>query len=137
MIRKYLCRSGTGPVYRSTDNGVTWELKNNGFTSSFGEDIAIYNNQIYVTTLTGLFKSTNGGDNWFRIAQSIPFLDFDKVSIIPNGYIFTSVFNMGTGGLFRSTDEGVTWESTSFAGFGAIEYGDKYSMGLCSFVLLH
>ena len=112
-----------GPIYKSTDNGVTWVLKNNGFTSSFGEDIAIYNNQIYVTTLTGLFKSTNGGDSWFRIAQSIPFLDFDMVSIIPNGYIFTSVFNMGTGGLFRSTDQGVTWQATSYIGFGPLDLG--------------
>lgn len=112
-----------GPIYKSSDNGVTWELKNNGFSSAFGEAIAIYNNQIYVTTNTGLYKSTNGGDNWFRIGQSIPFLDFDKVSVIPNGYIFTSVFNMGTGGVFRSTDEGVTWEATSFTGFGALDFG--------------
>ena len=114
-----------GPIYKSADNGVTWELKNNGLPSNaaIGEDIAIYQNQIYLTTNQGLYKSTNSGDYWFRIAQSIPFLDFDMVSIIPNGYILTSVFNMGTGGLFRSTDEGVTWEATSFTGFGALDVG--------------
>lgn len=114
-----------GPAYRSTDNGVTWELINNGLptNAAIGEAIAIFQNQIYLTTNQGLYKSTNSGDNWFRIAQSIPFLDFDEVTVIPNGYIFTSVFNMGTGGVFRSTDEGVTWEATSYNGFGALDMG--------------
>ncbi len=30
---------------------------------------------------------------------------------------------MGTGGVFRSTDEGVTWEATSYTGFGALDIG--------------
>ena len=114
-----------GPIYKSTDNGATWELKNNGLpaNAAIGEAIAIYQNQIYLTTNQGLYKSTNFGDNWFRIAQSIPFLDFDEVRVIPNGYVFTSVFNMGTGGVFRSTDEGNTWEATSFTGCGAQDMG--------------
>jgi len=114
-----------GPAYRSTDNGASWELINNGLpaNAAIGDAIAIYQNQIYLTTNQGLYKSTNSGGYWFRIAQSIPFLDFDMVSIIPNGYIFTSVFNMGTGGVFRSTDEGVTWEATSYTGFGALDMG--------------
>lgn len=114
-----------GPVYRSTDNGATWELINNGLpaNAAIGEAIAIYQNQIYLTTNQGLYKSTNSGDYWFRIAQSIPFLDFDEVTVITNGYIFTSVFNMGTGGVFRSTDEGVTWEATNYTGFGALDMG--------------
>ena len=91
--------------------------------AAIGEAIAIYQNQIYLTTNQGLYKSTNSGDYWFRIAQSIPFLDFDEVTVIPNGYIFTSVFNMGTGGVFRSTDEGVTWEATNYTGFGALDMG--------------
>ena len=114
-----------GPAYRSTDNGATWELINNGLpaNAAIGEAIAIYQNQIYLTTNQGLYKSTNSGDYWFRIAQSIPFLDFDEVTVIPIGYIFTSVFYMGTGGVFRSTDEGVTWEATSYTGFGALDMG--------------
>jgi photosystem II stability/assembly factor-like uncharacterized protein len=112
-----------GTVYKSTDNGVTWELKNNGLPPAIGEDLEINNNQIYLATNVGLYKTTDGGDNWFRIAQSIPFTDFDIVTVIPNGYIFTSVFNMSTGGVFRSTNDGATWEPTSFTGFGAIDIG--------------
>ncbi len=113
-----------GAVYKSTDNGTTWELKNNGMhPEAVGEKFTIYNNQIYLATTQGLYKTTDEGDNWFRIAQSIPFTDFDEVQVIPNGYIFTSVFNMGTGGVFRSTDAGVTWEATSFTGFGALDFG--------------
>ena len=112
-----------GPVYKSSDNGITWELKNNGLPSSFGTKLDHINNQIYLATNAGLYKSTDGANSWFRIAQSIPISYFDEVQVIPNGYIFTSVFNMGTGGVFRSTDEGVTWQPTSYAGFGAVDIG--------------
>jgi photosystem II stability/assembly factor-like uncharacterized protein len=113
-----------GAVYKSTDNGTTWELKNIGLhPEAVGEKFTICNNQIYLATTQGLYKTTDEGDNWFRIAQSIPFTDFDEVQVIPNGYIFTSVFNLGTGGVFRSTDAGVTWEATSFTGFGALDFG--------------
>ena len=112
-----------GPIYKSSDNGATWELKSNGLPSGGGTKLDHYNNQIYLATFQGLYKTTNGGDSWFRIAQSLPFTYFDEVRIIPNGYIFTSVFDIGTGGVFRSTNEGINWESTSFTGLGARDIG--------------
>ena len=114
---------GYGAVYKSEDYGASWVLKNNGLPSAIGIKLAKFNNQIYLATNVGLYKTSNGGDNWFRIAQSIPFTDFSEVQVVSNGYIFTSVFSMGTGEVFRSTDEGVTWELTSFNCFGALDFG--------------
>jgi photosystem II stability/assembly factor-like uncharacterized protein len=112
-----------GVVYKSSDNGITWELKNNNLPVEGGSKLAHYNNQIYFATYNGLYKTTDGGEIWFRIAQSVPTVYFDEVNIISNGYIFTCVFDLGTGGVYRSTDEGITWQLTSFTGFGARDIG--------------
>ncbi len=56
-----------GGIYKSTDHGSTWEIKNNGLSIYYVEDIA-YDpttpTTLYVATRGGIFKSTNGGDNW-------------------------------------------------------------------------
>ncbi len=108
------------PVYKSTDNGKSWEPKSNGIDKWDGTSIDIDSKgNIYLTAFGGVFKSTNGGDNWFRIAQELTNLEFYLVKVIPNDYIFVSNFD----GIFRSTDYGLTWDSTDYTYWGATEIG--------------
>jgi len=56
-----------GGIYKSTDQGHSWQIKNNGISTYYVEDIA-YDPQnpttLYVATRGGIFKSTNGAESW-------------------------------------------------------------------------
>jgi len=91
-------------VYRSSDNGLTWEdlskdllLKVNIY--NFKED----NNNLFLYSNMGIFFSTNNGDNWERIE-------------INHSYIFEMVYQNNTlycptyeNGIQTTTDNGNTW----------------------------
>ena len=56
-----------GGIYKSTDHGQTWKIKNNGLSIYYVEDIAydpIHKTTLYAATRGGVYKSTNGGDSW-------------------------------------------------------------------------
>ncbi len=93
-------------IYRSTDNGRTWTLINNDLNASFLNDIVINDKGHIFLVGDGISYSTNNGDNWIKIFQ-IPNTIFYTISIEKNtGFIY-----VGTGrGIFRSTDDGMTWE---------------------------
>lgn len=115
--------SWTG-VFKSTDNGDTWLFKNNGLEIAEALKLFIdYEGNIYLgavgfsNTGCGLYKSTNGGEYWARVADTLnnkPVNNFEDVTIIPNepgGIIYVSNYY----GVYRSTDEGVTWQSTNYS----------------------
>ncbi len=93
-----------GDIYRSTNNGATFAL------SAFG-DLAVgaiktnINGDLYVATLNGLYKSTNGGAFW------------DLIRIDTCGRVFTSsaghIYYSARGGVFRSTDNGGSFQQVS------------------------
>jgi photosystem II stability/assembly factor-like uncharacterized protein len=103
-------------VYKSTDNGTTWQLRMNVGALKIEIDI---NGNIYMAALGGVFKSTDGGNTYFQIAQSIPAIEFYDIAIIPNGTLYVSSFV----GVYKSLDEGISWIPTSFIGFGAFDIG--------------
>ena len=104
-------------IYKSTDNGNSWNLKAN-----FGGVHKIAFDQqknIYLAGLGGVYKSTDGGNTFFQIAQSIPADEFYDIVYLPEGILFVSSFV----GIFKSTDGGISWNPTSFVGFGAGDIG--------------
>ena len=103
-------------VYKSTDNGATWQLKMNIGVRQFEID---NNGFIYMAGFVGIFKSTDGGNTFFQIGQSIPSNEFYDISYINNGIFLVSSFN----GVYKSLDWGASWSPTSFNGFGAFDIG--------------
>lgn len=113
--------SWTG-IFKSTDNGVSWEFKNNGLQIGDVYKLFIdYAGNIYLCGSAnfpgyGLYKSTDGGENWVGFADTLnggPINKFEDVTIIPNepgGFIYVSNYY----GVYRSTDNGITWESTNY-----------------------
>jgi photosystem II stability/assembly factor-like uncharacterized protein len=75
----YITGMGTG-VYKSTDDGHTWTLKNNGITGSLyvWRILLLPDGTIYLLVARGLkngqtadgciYRSTDGAENWERIA---------------------------------------------------------------------
>ncbi|MEO8230710.1 MAG: T9SS type A sorting domain-containing protein [Ignavibacteriota bacterium] len=122
--------SWTG-VFKSTDNGVSWAFKNNGLQIGDIYKLFIdYEGNIYLCGSAnfpgyGLYKSTDGGENWIGIADTLnrnPTNNFEDVTIIPNalgGIIYASNYY----GVYRSTDNGITWQSTNFTDPGARNIG--------------
>jgi hypothetical protein len=123
--------SWTG-VYKSTNNGATWEFKNNGLQIAEALKLFIdYEGNLYLgavglsNTGTGLYKSSDGGEYWAKIADTLnsqPINNFYDVTVIPNepgGFIYVSNHY----GVHRSTDNGITWQSTNFTSPGAIYIG--------------
>ena len=114
--------SWTG-IFKSTDNGASWEFKNNGLQIGDVYKLFIdYAGNIYLCGSAnfpgyGLYKSTDGGENWVGIADTLnsnPTNNFEDVIIIPNepgGIIYVSNYY----GVYRSTDNGITWQSTNYS----------------------
>jgi hypothetical protein len=100
-------------IYRSRDNGVTWQqcYPLGCVIGGFGDPIAVApNNDVYVTTVCEgryVLRSTNEGSSWFA-PGIINWGGGRATSFAFNalGHIFAS---SSLTGLRRSTDNGATW----------------------------
>ena len=125
-----------GGVYKSTDNGKSWEIKDDGLNIYFVQDIA-YNPDnpdiLYLATRGGIYKSVNGGDFWTpkrsgfpeiaEYAFSAPVNDivvdpknhnilYAGVGVHKKGYDFDSYHWDSVeikGSVYKSTDSGESW----------------------------
>ncbi len=64
-----------GGVYKSTDNGNSWEIKNSGLAIYYIHDIAFdpqTRTTLYAASRGGVYKSTDGGDNWVLKRNGFP-----------------------------------------------------------------
>jgi photosystem II stability/assembly factor-like uncharacterized protein len=126
--------TGSSPgVYRSTDAGANWTLKNNGITESgiLPQAIAIDPtdpNVAYTVIFTGtanavngVFKTTDGGDNWFVANTGIGSIkNFLCIAINPLnhnviyiGSSFDYVASTGPQKIYKSVNAGATWVDVS------------------------
>lgn len=102
-------------LWRSTDNGVSWQRSMNGFQIQHQDvsDIEIDpDNPAYMyTAMDGYFvyRSSDGGNQWSYINPG-GYLVIEEVAVDrwnPGRIYASGFFN----GLFRSNDRGNTWES--------------------------
>lgn len=104
-------------IYRSSDGGNTWELKNNGY-STLLEDYKNFNTLITTTSGTlyassdgeGVYASTDNGDTWTRSLTGLTNKYVEGIALHPNGSIFAATSG---GGIFVSSDGGTTWVKTN------------------------
>ena len=111
--RIYLATSdqNLGGIYRSDDNGETWQHKSNGIPFSNTRAIAFYRDSTLFTSLPSqLYRTSNLGENWQLVYEHYPeAISFD---VIRCG--FDSIILAGgekSWGILRSVDNGETWEN--------------------------
>ena len=125
-----------GGIYKSIDHGNTWEIKNNGLSIYYVEDIAydpLTPTTLYAATRGGIFKSINGGDNWvikragfplesdynfsapvsnIAVDPNNPNIIYAGIGVPRNGYELES-FHWKTseikGAIYKSIDFGESW----------------------------
>lgn len=120
--RPAILYAGTsGGAYKSVDQAGHWEKVNNGLVSpdiikssrALSVTVVLVDpfepDTVYASTLAGLYKTTNGGQVWVRIGQSLQdqmlfsmILDRTKQGVIYLG---------GREGVHRSVDGGATWST--------------------------
>ncbi|RPI16079.1 MAG: T9SS C-terminal target domain-containing protein [Ignavibacteriae bacterium] len=134
---------GYDHIYRSTNEGITWSKTNfinNGayryrcyslVISQNGNIIAGGGDNIYPghhDPKEGIFKSTDNGITWLKIIDAgySKIVDF---TALPNGYLFAArdadVEHQSPGGMYRSINNGETWEINIIPPFMIAQEGIK------------
>ncbi len=98
-------------VYRSTDDGVTWQQMNNGLTTVSVSSVAIdTSGAVYVGGYGSIFKTTDSGANWVRAAQGITDTRVNSIASAADNTLFAGT---SPAGVFRSTDSGTSWSQVN------------------------
>ena len=100
---------GKGGVYRSNDNGATWQQFRNGLSYAYIQAIAVDNeDNLFIGGTEKLYKSTDHAETW----QQVFSLNNHFISVIKCGY--DSIVLVGCtdqSGIMRSGDHGNTWQN--------------------------
>lgn len=103
--------AGGGGIYRSTDNGVSWELKITGLPYNAGiQEFIESNGKLYVAIYqSGIYISENQGDSWSLLSEDISSETFYNLGI-KESEIYAGLAN---GGAYYSGNGGVNWVEKS------------------------
>lgn len=94
-------------IYRTLDQGATWEEVNNGMQSRFIRRLEEnMEGDLVVATTAGMYRSTDLGDSWKKVNTGIRATIVEDILIGQNGYMYAATWN----GIFRSEDQGANWE---------------------------
>ncbi len=100
-------------VYRSLDGGDSWILSDTGLTNKHINTLMVTPRGVFAGTRGGIFLSTDGGSLW---AHSDGGIDTSVAAneVMALARVGTYLFaGMGGNGVYRSSDEGVTWSQAS------------------------
>jgi len=112
-----------GGVWRSTNAGSNWTQltdfevslssgsiaidPTNPYIIYYGTGEATYSGASYYGR--GIIKTTNGGTNWVNYTSGLPSTTYCSRIVIRPGFNSQLFAAMGTSGLYKSLDAGVTW----------------------------
>jgi hypothetical protein len=131
----------SGKILRSTDGGTTWTVPVSnlpGVTGLAIDDIAVVPSHacasgffVFATANSaGVFRSSDGGDNWQSVNTGLGSLGCGALGVIDSTLF---VVNRRSNKVFKSTDLGSTWVAAS-AGINDVIYGRLAISGTDIFV---
>ncbi len=105
-----------GGVYRTTNNGTTWEETNPCMTNKRVLALAVSNDTLYVGTYgSGVYRSVDNGANWVEINNGFQGLDVNAL-VVKDGMLYAGVYEGGItsiGGVHRYNSATNEWENVS------------------------
>ncbi|KAB2878518.1 glycosyl hydrolase [bacterium] len=124
---------GDRGLYKSTNGGETWDLSLKISENTGVSDIALdprdpdvlyvsaYQRRRHVWTLinggpeSAIYKSTDGGKTWAKLSEGLPSGDVGRIGLAISPVNPDVVFALietsdNSGGFFRSSDRGASWE---------------------------
>lgn len=115
-VTPYRFQNDTAYVIKTTNSGDTWFIAN----SRIGQFVG-YNKVKFLNSLTGfvcgvyqtsvyegLTKSTDGGFNW--VSVNVPNVTYNDMAILNEDTIWLAASESLTGGVYRTTNGGASWE---------------------------
>jgi photosystem II stability/assembly factor-like uncharacterized protein len=130
-----LCSDGGGHLFAGTDasnifvstnEGTSWAVRKvdsrQYFSNPVRAIVAFPNGIVYAgTTGGGVFRSNNLGQSWSRISSNLSDSSVYSLSVSSVGPIFAATTNA----IFRSTDQGQTWETALDSAFALTLVNDS------------
>ncbi len=110
----YTCNTGAG-IYYSASNGNSWTDYNIGLPSMNVKCLAVNKDKyiVYAGTDMGVFKTAPGLQTWTPVNEGLGDLDIMTIAVDAKTLYAGTYF----GGIFKSTNAGTTWDTTS------VQYG--------------
>ncbi|MBK7787481.1 MAG: fibronectin type III domain-containing protein [Saprospiraceae bacterium] len=104
-------------IYRSLDKGGTWTLVQAGDFDDIEANPTLNSNIFYASAQGNIYKSSNGGASW-TLKQTIAGTNRIALGVSPHNaaYVYalcSKSSNSGYNGLYRSTDSGESYLSSS------------------------
>ncbi len=95
-------------TYISTDSGLSWFASSPGGDGTVPNDyVSTGNGYLYAATGLGVFRTTDGGQNWDPTNNGLPASDIYSMTVNSSDVLFAGSVS---GGVFRSTDYGYSWK---------------------------
>ena len=106
-------------ISKTLDGGRTWQnlLVNELSDGTFARNIAFYDSAVYVATEKGVYKTVDGGENWYKFPviqdqisdEQLLTQEFYSVSTSPAEGALHRVWLGSADGLGTSADNGYSW----------------------------
>lgn len=125
----------TGSTYRSLDRGRNWQLLPDGPFTPTGSIILLDHRQIYrigsnpASGGRSLFISEDEGSSWSHLDFFTTFQSVSEVVVGTNGHLFAIVDESQNELMYRSIDEGVSWEKVNSGLPASIAGNDSIHLG--------
>ncbi len=99
-----------GGVYRSSDDGQSWQIVSNGFEPTNRVNSLSYNEDFIFagTRLTGIFRSSDGGNTWEEKNNGLTGTG-EKSTTAVFAHSDSILAGTQTYGIYRSNDNGENW----------------------------
>ena len=119
--------STSGKLFKTSTSGAVWDTIALGVTNTIYNIKFINSTTGYLCGSSALFRyTTNGGVNWSGL--NLP-TTASLYSIAVSGTdVYVSGYTSATQDMFKTTDNGTTWSTISFAGAASITGFNTYSM---------
>lgn len=100
-------------ILKTTDAGNNWSVKF-AHNQPFVRVIFIDNFTGFTNAFTKIFKTTDSGENWSEI--NLPQIYGDDMFVLNEDTIWLAMSEFLTGGVFRTTNGGISWQQQYSAG---------------------